>query len=175
MIGFYHQVVGGADGILYIVVRHAAVGDQYEAIAHIVDGVAKTIGRVVRDAERVDFHSEELERHGLVKIAFGCLELEGDAVVAVYTCVDVGGRINGDVQVLTQSSYRTDMVCVVVGDKYAHDVGEVEPHVSKTVVDIARGNAGIYQDALLLGAKVVAITATSRSETPKYEVLFRHN
>ena len=175
VVGLDDEVVGCADGFFDLVVRRAAVGDEDETLTHEIDGVAQAIGRVVRDAEGIDLHAKEFEGYAFVEETTGRLEFERDAVVAVDAGMDSGGRVNGEMDMFPEPSDRADMVGVVMRDENPHDVGEVEFHRTQAVVNLTRRDAGIDEDALLLGSEVVAIAGATRTETAKYEMLFRHN
>ncbi len=175
MIGLDDKVVGRADSLFDLVVRCATIGDEHEAFPHIIDGIAQAIGGVVRDSEGVDPHAKEFERLTFFEETSRGLEFERDAVVAVNAGVDGGSGVDGDMDVLSESSDGADMVGMIVRDEDSHDVGEVEFHRAKTVVNLTRRDTGIDEDALVFGSEVVAIAGATGTETAKYEMLFCHN
>ena len=174
VVGFDDEMVGRSDSGFDVVVRHAAVRNEHETFTHEIDDVSEAVGRVVRNTERVDLHAEEFEGFAFFEETASSAEFHRNAVVAVDACVDVGCGINGQVDVLAETPDRADVVCVVVSNEDAHDVGEVQAHVFQAVVDITRRDAGIDEDALFFGPEIVAIAAASRAETAKYEVLLCH-
>ena len=174
VVGLYHQVVGRADSLLDLIVGRAAVGNQHKPLAHVVDAVTQAVGRVVRDTESVDLHAEQLEGYALVEEPACGLQLQRHSVVAVDACMDLFRRVNRQVDMLAQTTHRTDMVRVIVRHQHTHDVRKIQVHAPQAVVDLTRRDAGIDQDALLLRAQVVAIARATRTETAKYEMLFRH-
>ena len=161
VIGLDDKVVGCADSLFDLVVRRATIGDEHEAFPHIIDGIAQAIGGVVRDSEGVDPHTKEFERLTFFEETACGLEFERDAIVAVDAGVDGCSGVDGDMDMLSKPSDGADMVGMVVRDEDSHDVGEVEFHRAKTVVNLTRRDTGIDEDALVFGSEVVAIAGAT--------------
>ena len=73
-----------------------------------------------------------------------------------------------------ESAHSADMIRVVVGDKNAHDILEIKPHLTQVFLDRPRRNARIDQDSLMTRTEVVTVAAATAGETPEYELVLLH-
>ncbi len=175
MIRLDHKVVRRTDIRLHLVVHRTAVGHQHKSLIHIIDAVPQTIGGVVLNVESVDLHAEQIPFLPSLEIPAARSELLADSVVAVYTLVDLGGGVNRNLHPLTQCTYRTDMIRMIVRDQDTHDIGEIEIHLAQVLLNLPSRDACVYQHPPLTGTEIVTITATTARKTPEYESVFLHS
>ena len=175
MVRLDHKVVCRTDIRLHLVVHRTAVGHQHKSLIHIIDAVAQTIGGVMLNVESVDLHVEQIPFLAFLEIPAARSELLADSVVAVYTLVDLGGGVNRNLHPLTQGTYRTDMIRMIVRDQNTHDIGEIEIHLAQVLLNLPGRDACVYQHPSLTGTEIVTITATTARKTPEYESVFLHS
>ena len=175
MIRLDHKVVRRTDIRLHLVVHRTAVGHQHKSLIHIIDAVPQTIGGVMLNMESVDLHAEQIPFFAFLKIPAARSELLADSVIAVYTLVDLGGGVNRNLHPLTQGTYRTDMIRMIVRDQDTHDIGEIEIHLAQVLLNLPSRDACVYQHPSLTGTEIVTITATTARKTPEYESVFLHS
>lgn len=175
MIRLDHKVVRRTDICLHLVVHRTAVGHQHKSLIHIIDAVPQTIGGIVLNMESVDLHAEQIPFFAFLEIPAARSELLADSVVAVYTLVDLGGGVNRNLHPLTQCTYRTDMIRMIVRDQDTHDIGEIEIHLAQVLLNLPSRDACVYQHPSLTGTEIVTVTATTARKTPEYESVFLHS
>lgn len=175
MIRLDHEVVRRTDIRLHLVVHRTAVGHQHKSLIHIIDAVPQTIGGVMLNMESVDLHVEQIPFLAFLEIPAARSELLADSVVTVYTIVDLGGGVNRNLHPLTQCTYRTDMIRMIVRDQDTHDIGEIEIHLAQVLLNLPSRDACVYQHPSLTGTEIVTITATTARKTPEYESVFLHS
>lgn len=168
------NMVGGLDKGFHIVVRFAAVGSDHEALSAAIDDVAETVGRIVADTKGGYLHIKEGERYAFFDVFTRGSQFFLYAIVMVYTLMDQASGIDRQVNAFTECANGTDMVGVVVGDEYTHDVAEIEVHLAEAFLDGTRRYAGIDKDTLLACAEVVAVTTTATGKTAKYDFILLH-
>ena len=175
MIRLDHKVVRRTDIRLHLVVHRTAVGHQHKSLFHIVDAVPQTIGGVMLNMESVDLHAEQIPFFASLEIPAARSELLADSIVAVYTLVDLGGGVDRYLHPLSQCTYRTDMIRMVVRDQDTHDIGEIEIHLAQVLLNLPSRDACVYQHPSLTCTEIVTITATTARKTPEYESVFLHS
>ena len=175
MVCLDHKVVRRTDICLHLVVHRTAVGHQHKSLIHIIDAVPQTIGGVMLNMESVDLHAEQIPFLAFLEIPAARSELLANSVVAVYTLVDLGGGVDRYLHPLTQGTYRTDMIRMIVRDQNTHDIGEIEIHLAQVLLNLPSRDASVYQHPSLTGTEVVTITATTARKTPEYESVFLHS
>ena len=175
MVCLDHKVVCRTDIRLHLIVHRTAVGHQHKTLIHIIDAVPQTIGGVMLNVESVDLHAEQIPFLPSLKIPAARSEFLADSIVAVYTLVDLGGGVNRNLHPLTQGTYRTDMIRMIVRDQDTHDIGEIEIHLAQVLLNLPSRDACVYQHPSLTGTEIVTITATTARKTPEYESVFLHS
>ncbi len=149
VVRLYHEVVGSAYGVFYLLVGFSAVGDDDKPLSRKVYFVAQTVGRVVADAEAVYLHAGEFPSLSFLEVSPSGAQFLSHAVVSVNAFVYELGGVDGQMDALAECTDGADVVGMVVCDEYAHYVAEVESHLSESFVNSACRHACVNQYALL--------------------------
>lgn len=137
VVGFDDEVVGVADSLLNVGIGFAAVGDEDETLSESTNLIAEAVGGVVADAERRDLEIAKSECLTFLEIAPGCAQFLAQPVVAVDAFVNEAGCINRDMCSLAKRPDGTDVVSVVMRDKYSEDITKIKPERTKMAMNTA--------------------------------------
>ena len=66
------------------------------------------------------------------------------------------------------------MIRMVVRNENAHDILEIQAHLTQVLLNLPRRDASVNEHPSLTRAEVVTITATTACKTSKYEPVFLH-
>ena len=126
------------------------------------------------DAEGINGHRPELPWLAFLEIMTAAAELEVHTIIAVNTVMDDIRRKDRQAHLLTQRTYGTYVISVVVRDENAHNIGEIELHLLQVLLYVASRYTGINQHTLTARTEIVAVTTTATGETPEYESILLH-
>ena len=174
VVRLYHKVVRRADVFLHLLVDAAAVGHEHKALSAIVNAVPDAVGRVMLDAERVDFQPVQVPLFALVEETSAGAQFLAHAVVAVDTRVNLRRGVDRQFDPLAQGAYGTDMVRVVVRDEHAHDVPELQTHLVQVFLNGTGRDTRIDENTPPMRAQIIAVAAASAGKTPEYKPVFVH-
>ena len=82
----------------------------------------------------------------------------------IHSVVGLGSGIYRYIVLLAQCSNRFDVVVVIVCDKNAENLAEIDANLSKLLADGSRSNAGINKYALHGVSEVVTVATASAAK-----------
>ena len=126
------------------------------------------------DMEGIDLHAEEFPLFPEFKIAAAGTQFLPYAVVAVYTFMDLRGRINRQMHALAQRPDRAYMIRMIVRDEYAHDIRKIQTHLAQTLLYLPSRDARVYENTSLTRTEIVAVSTATARKTSEYKSVFLH-
>lgn len=175
VVGFYHDMVGGAQVCLQLLVRFSAIGGYHKSLPLIINHIADTLRGVVQHRKSIDGHAVELPWLPLLKVLLRGAQFDLYTVIAIDTLMNKGCGVNRQMHLLTQRAHSADMVSMVVRDEYTHNAVEIQAHLAQVFLNGTRRDTAIDENAALLRTKVVAVATATAGKTPEYELVFFHN
>jgi hypothetical protein len=67
------------------------------------------------------------------------------------------------------------MIRVIVGNQHAHNIMEIQIHLTQAFLNLTGRDTGVNQYTLTTRTEVVAVSATSARKTPEYKSVSLHN
>ena len=172
VVGLEHEVVRLEDVMLHALSGHSHVGHDGERLVAVADAESYVLRRVMGDGERGDAEAGQFElRVLLYDMCLVRVDRLGYMEVAVDAFVYEFGGIYGDVVILADLTCRFDVIGMVVGDDNSLDVTETQPVFLHVALHSANTDTRIDEDCSFAVAEIVAIAATTTSESQKRQHL----
>ncbi len=160
VIGFEDEGAGGADAFDDEAGGVAEVGEEADVAVAVVEHEADGVVGVVGDGEAVDLEVAELEGGAGFEEApggaggeFGLERFGGEAVA-----------VDGDVVAFGEDGEAAGVVAVFVGEEDGLHVGEGAAEGMEAGFDLAGAEAGVDEEAGVVGFEVGAVAAAAAAE-----------
>ena len=164
MIGLYNQIVGTCHHLFQLVRNMSHIGHYAKHDAIMLHLIAHIVGAIVGHMPCCNSKLTDLKFLACFYIMLVlCCNLLLHTVIAIYARMNILGRIDIKLIIVTEASHRLNVVCVVVSNKNIMNLAHGQSILVKIFFKRTNSHTGINKHCVGLCINKIAVTTATAS------------